>query len=78
MRGFGIGHPSSSRTSNYFCCTLPLWEGRPRLYCTDLGGENGMGDPPAQVAQAPSMDMRVGEPGCGRASPMDVEAEGSA
>lgn len=26
-----------SRTSNYLCCTQPLWEGRPRLYCTGWG-----------------------------------------
>lgn len=38
----------SSRTSNYFCCTLPLLEGGPRLYCTDLGGWDGTGG--AQVA----------------------------
>lgn len=32
-----LHHLWVSRTSNYFCCTLPLLEGGPRLYCTDLG-----------------------------------------
>lgn len=50
-----------SRTSNYFCCTLPLWEGRGRLHCTDLGGwEGASGGTRLMVGRGGRDGLRVG------------------